>query len=169
VNDMPRIKVGSLGADPSSVESEISRLRDLDIEALRKRWRTTFRREAPPHLARHFLFAMIAYRFQAEAVGDLDAETLRLLKQVDLAPSKQAAVPLTQAFDQRKRGLCPGALLTREWGGHHHRVMVIDGGFAWEGRTYSSLSIIAKAITGTKWNGPRFFGLRDTKQAEAPK
>jgi hypothetical protein len=143
-------------------------LRDIDIEALQNRWQMTFRREAPPHLARHLLFAMIAYRIQAEVIGDLDAETRRLLKQVDLAPSKQAAVPLTQAFDQRKRGLSSGALLTREWGGHHHRVMVVGGGFAWEGRTYNSLSKIAKAITGTKWNGPRFFGLRDTKQAEAP-
>ena len=51
--------------------------------------------------------------------------------------------------------------------GQHHRVMVLDGGFAWEGRTYQSLSQIAKAITGTQWNGPRFFGLRDRRQAEA--
>jgi hypothetical protein len=168
VNDMPRVKAGLPSAGHSSVDSEIARLRDLDIEALRNRWRTTFRREAPHHLGRHLLFAMIAYRIQAEVIGDLDAETLRLLKQIDLAPSKQTAVPLTQAFDQRKRELSSGAVLTREWNGHHHRVMVVDGGFAWEGRTYNSLSIIAKAITGTKWNGPRFFGLRDSRQAGAP-
>jgi hypothetical protein len=110
---------------------------------------------------------MLAYRLQAEAMGDLDAETVRFLKQVDLAPSKQAAVPLTQAFERRTRELSPGTVLTREWSGQHHRVMVLDGGFAWEGRTYSSLSEIAKVISGTKWNGPRFFGLRDKKQTKA--
>ena len=67
---------------------------------------------------------------------------------------------------RRRRDLSPGTLLTREWSGQHHRVTVLDQGFVWEGRTYSSLSEIAKAITGTKWNGPRFFGLRDKKHAE---
>jgi hypothetical protein len=168
VNDMPRAKADLLGADPSRIDSEIARLRDLDIEALRSRWRTTFRRETPSHLARHLLFATITYRIQAEVMGDLDPGTLRLLRQIDLAPSKQAAIPLTQAFDRRKRELSPGTVLTREWSGQHHRVTVVDGGFAWEGRAYNSLSKIAKAITGTKWNGPRFFGLRENKQAEAP-
>ena len=68
------------------------------------------------------------------AMGDLDAETVRFLKQVDSAPSKQAAVPLTQAFERRTRDLSPGTVLTREWGGQHHRVMVLEGGFVWEGR-----------------------------------
>jgi hypothetical protein len=109
---------------------------------------------------------MLAYRLQAETMGDLDAATVRFLKHVDLAPSKQAAIPLTQAFEQRTRDLSPGTVLTRAWGGQHHRVTVLDRGFVWERRTYRSLSEIAKAITGTKWNGPRFFGLRDKKHAE---
>lgn len=150
-----------------SVDAEIARLRGLGVESLRARWRTSFGQDAPIHVARHLLFAMLAYRLQAEVMGDLDAATVRFLKQVDLAPSKQAAVPLTQAFERRTRDLSPGTVLTREWGGQHHRVMVLDGGFVWEGRTYSSLSEIAKAITGTKWNGPRFFGLRDKKSAKA--
>ena len=147
-------------AAEASVEAEIARLRGLDVKALRARWRTSFRQDAPPHLARHLLLAMIAYRLQAEAMRDLDAETVRFLKKINLAPSKQAAVPLTKAFEQRTRGLSSGTVLTREWGGQHHRVTVLDRGFVWAGRTYSSLSEIAKAITGTKWNGPRFFGLR---------
>jgi hypothetical protein len=163
---MPRTRIGAKAPETSSVEAEFARLRGLGVKALRARWRTSFRQDAPSHLARHLLFAMLAYRLQAEAMGDLDAETVRFLKQVDLAPSKRAAVPLTQAFEQRKRNLSPGTVLTREWGGQHHRVMALDGGFVWEGRTYSSLSEIAKAITGTKWNGPRFFGLRDKKHAE---
>ena len=156
---------GGPNADP--LGSEIARLRDLHIEVLRVRWRTIFRQDAPPHLPRHLLFAMIAYRLQAEVMGDLDAETLRFLKQIDLASSKQAAVPLTQAFDQRKRALSEGTVLTREWNGHNHQVIVVGRGFSCEGRMYKSLSEIAKAITGTKWNGPRFFGLRDKKLKEA--
>src|SRR4029450_13378147 len=139
-----------------------------DAKALRARWRTSFGHDAPTHVARHLLFAMVAYRLQAEAMGDLDAETVRFLKQGDLATSKPAARPLTQASERRTPDLSPGTLLTREWSGQHHRVMVLDGGFVWEGRTYRSLSEIAKLITGTKWNGPRVFGLRDTQDAGGP-
>jgi hypothetical protein len=163
---MPRARIAAEAPGTFSVEAEIARLRGLETKALRARWRTSFGQDAPTHVARHLLFAMLAYRLQAEAMGDLDAETVRFLKQVDLAPSKQAAVPLTQAFERRTRHLSHGTVLTREWGGQHHRVIVHDGGFVWEGRTYRSLSEIAKVITGTKWNGPRFFGLRDKKDAE---
>ena len=162
---MPRARIAAETPE-SSVEAEIARLRDLDAKVLRARWRTCFGQDAPTHVARHLLFAMLAYRLQAEAMGDLDAETVRFLRQVDLAPSKQAAVPLTQAFERRTRTLSPGTVLTREWSGGHHSVTVLDRGFVWEGRTYGSLSEIAKAITGTKWNGPRFFGLRDKKHTE---
>jgi hypothetical protein len=162
---MPRARIAAKAPENSSIEGEIARLRSLGVHGLRARWRTGFGDDAPPHLARHLLFAMLAYRLQAETMGDLDAATVRFLKHVDLAPSKQAAVPLTQAFERRRRGLSPGTMLTREWSGQHHRVTVLDQGFVWEGRTYSSLSEIAKAITGTKWNGPRFFGLRDKKHA----
>jgi Protein of unknown function (DUF2924) len=163
---MPRARIAAEASETFTVEAEIARLRGLDAKVLRARWRTSFGQDAPTHLARHFMFAMLAYRLQAEAMGDLDAETARFLKQVDLAPSKQAAVPLTQVFERRRRGLSPGTVLTREWGGQHHRVMVRDGGFVWEGRPYGSLSEIAKLITGTQWNGPRFFGLRDKNDAE---
>ena len=151
-----------------SLEEEIARLRGLDIEALRARWRTVFGGKAPPHLPRHLLFAIIAYRIQAEVFGDLDAETLRLLKKINLAPSKTEAVPLTEALERRRRELSPGTTLIRDWNGQIHRVMVVEQGFAWEGTTYDSLSKIAQAITGSKWNGPRFFGLRDKSSAEGP-
>ena len=153
-------------AAEASVEAEIARLRGLGVQGLRARWRTSFGQDPPTHVAPHLLFAMIAYRLQTETIGNLDAATVRFLKHVDLVPSRQAAIPLTQAFERRRRDLSPGTMLTREWSGQHHRVTVLDQGFVWEGRTYSSLSKIAKAITGTKWNGPRFFGLRDKKQAE---
>jgi hypothetical protein len=164
---MPKARIAAEALETSSVEAEIARLRGLDVKALRARWRVNFGRDAPPHVARHLLFAMLAYRLQAEVMGDLDAETLRFLKQIDLTPSKQAAIPLAQAFERRRRDLSPSTVLTREWESQHHKVMVLDGGFVWQGRSYRSLSEIAKAITGTKWNGPRFFGLREKKQVEA--
>ena len=140
-----------------SLEDEIARLRGLDIEALRARWRTVFGGKAPSHLPRHLLFAIIAYRLQAEVLGDLDAETLRHLKKINLAPSKTEAVPLTKALAQRRRELSPGTILIREWNDQTHRVVVVDRGFAWEDTTYDSLS---------RWNGPRFFGLRDKRSTE---
>jgi hypothetical protein len=163
---MRRARSVARKATEVSPEDEIARLRGLDIEALRARWRAAFGGKAPSHLPRHLLFAIIAYRIQAEVFGDLDAETLRHLKKINLAPSRTEAVPLTKALEQRRRVLSPGAILIREWNGQTHRVMVVDRGFAWEGTTYDSLSKIAQAITGTRWSGPRFFGLRDKRSTE---
>ena len=166
---MPKIvgatRQSAVGGD--HINAGVAQLRDLGLEGLRARWRIAFRREAPAHLPRHLQFAMLAYRLQAEALGDLDAETERYLARMGRASSVDAAIPITQSFEQRQRKLTPGTVLTREWNGQHHRVMVLEDGFALEGRSYRSLSEIAKTITGTQWNGPRFFGLRDKKQAEA--
>jgi hypothetical protein len=149
------------------INAEIAQLRGLGSEVLRMRWKLAFRRDTPSHLQRHLLFSMLAYRLQAEVLGDLGAEIERYLTRLVQASSPAEAAPLTHAFEQQQRKPAPGTVLNREWNGQHYRVMVLDDGFAWEGRTYRSLSEIAKAITGTKWNGPRFFGLRDKKQTEA--
>jgi hypothetical protein len=164
---MPRVKIGAARSGRKSIEVEIARLRDLDLGELRARWQTVFRRRPPPYLPHHLLFAMIAYRLQAEVLGDLDAESLRLLTKIDLAQSKTEVASLTKIL-QRQRELSPGTILVREWNGQTHRVTAIEQGFAWQGTTYDSLSKVAQAITGTKWNGPRFFGLRDKIPAEAP-
>jgi hypothetical protein len=164
---MRRSKSIVQGPIEETLETEIARLRDLELKGLRARWQSVTGREAPPHLPRHLLFAMLAYRIQAEALGDINTDTVRLLRNVGAARSEPEVGPLTDAFDRRRRTLLPGTMLTREWNGYNHRVMVVAEGFAWEGRTYESLSKIAYAITGTKWNGPRFFGLRDKKPAEA--
>jgi hypothetical protein len=74
---------------------------------------------------------------------------------------------LTQEFGRRRAKLKPGTILMREWKAQAYRVMVVDEGFALNGKTYDSLSKLAFAITGTNWNGPRFFGLRDKVSAEA--
>ncbi|MDP2410324.1 MAG: DUF2924 domain-containing protein [Pseudolabrys sp.] len=147
------------------MNEEIARLRGLDLKGLRARWQSMTGRAAHPQIPRHLLFSMVAYRLQADALGDLDSQTLRLLTKAGAARSDTELGPLTDAFDQQRRDLLPGTVLTREWNGQTHRVMVVQDGFAWEGRTYESLSKIAHSITGTKWNGPRFFGLRDKAPA----
>ncbi|MBN9149600.1 MAG: DUF2924 domain-containing protein [Nitrobacter sp.] len=101
-----------------------------------------------------------AYRIQADAFGDLDAGMVQILKAAVGSREPATITKLIDRLDQRNQELAPGAILTREWNGRDHRVMVLADGFALEGKTYDSLSKIAFAITGTKWNGPRFFGLR---------
>jgi DUF2924 family protein len=146
----------------ASIEDEIARLRDLDLNGLRVRWLNAFAKPAPEHLTRYLLFRIIAYRLQADRLGDLDAETLKVLKQAAGQEGPASAVSKTLArLDQRRFAPPPGTVLVREWDRKSHRVMVMPDGFAWNGETFASLSEIAFAITGTKWNGPRFFGLRD--------
>src|SRR5229473_7671935 len=145
----------------TSVEGEIAHLRGLDLKGLRARWRSVLQRSAPDHLPRHLLFAIIAYRIQADRLGDLDHETRQLLDRTGAKESGPAMAARLVSFDQKRTELRPGTVLVREWDRHSQRVMVMADGFAWNGRTYDSLSKVAFAITGTKWNGPRFFGLRD--------
>ena len=155
---------GRLSPKPS-IEDEIAQLRDLDLRALRIRWRNAFGKPAPEHLTRHLLFRIIAYRLQADRLGDLDAGTLKVLKQAagQEGPASALSNNLAQ-LDQRRFAPPPGTVLVREWDRTSHRVMVMPDGFAWNGKTFDSLSQAASAITGTKWNGPRFFGLRDKRR-----
>ncbi len=149
-----------------ALAKEIAHLRSLELRGLRARWQTLTGREAPLHLAQYLLFAIIAYRIQADALGDLENKTIQLLNKIGAAQSGTETVSITDAFDQRQRKPLSGTILTREWNGQNYRAIVVENGFAWEGRTYNSLSKIAYAITGTKWNGPRFFGLRDKAPSE---
>jgi hypothetical protein len=144
-----------------SAEDEIALLRDLDLHGLRSRWKSVFRSTPSVHLPRHLLFGVLAYRLQADQFGDLAPDSVRLLKQIGASGTAVEAVRLTKQFDRRRIELKPGTMLTREWNGRVHRVMALGDGFAWNGKSYDSLSKVASAITGTRWNGPRFFGLRD--------
>ena len=163
---MPRVTIDPAGPDRDSLDNEIARLRGLDVRELRARWHTVFGRAAPPHLPRHLLFRILAYRLQADPFGDLDADTRRVLDRVG-SGSSEGIGRLVADLNRSRTALRPGTLLTREWDGHLHRVMVFADGFSWNGKTYGSLSKVAFAITGSRWNGPRFFGLRDKPQSEA--
>jgi Protein of unknown function (DUF2924) len=149
----------------NDIEAEITHLRDLDLPGLRARWRSVFRRKAPDHLPKHLLYRIIAYRLQADRFGDLDRDTQRFLDQVAAGSRNANEIP-TASNQAVRHGLQPGTILVRECDGKPQRVMVLEDGFAWNGTTYRSLTEIAVAMTGTRWSGPRFFGIRS--RAEKP-
>jgi len=155
---MPRVRIGPALPDREQLDVEITRLRDLDVSELRNRWQAVFGRSAPAHLPRHLLFRVVAYRLQADRFGDLDSENRRLL---DHSGSPEKAGQGAVGLIWRIADVRPGTVLGREWNGRMQRVAVGADGFTWNGKTYPSLSQVAFAITGTRWNGPRFFGLRD--------
>jgi hypothetical protein len=154
-------------AVPESLDNEIARLRGLDVGELRARWHTVFRRIAPPHLPRHLLFRVLAYRLQADQLGDLEADTRRVLNRMGFETADGIG-RLVADLNLPRTELRPGTLLTREWGGHLQRVMVLADGFTWNGKTYRSLSKVAFAMTGTRWSGPRFFGLDQPPSERRP-
>src|SRR5262245_38627416 len=131
---MRRANNGRVQADRKALDIEIARLRDLDVSALRARWHTMFGRRPPPHLPRHLLFRILAYRLQADRLGDLDAESQRLL---DRSESPEEAGQ--RAVARRSVDVSPGTVLGREWNGQMQRVTVLENGFAWRGKTYRSL------------------------------
>ena len=131
------------------IEHEIAVLDALDRSALLQRWRSAFRREGPPRLSRPLMEKAIAHDIQVKAYGGLSARTIRALK--------AAAKPVMSAAS---RSPSRETRLVREWNGVLHEVDVMEDGFLWREQRYRSLSAVALAITGTKWSGPRFFGIR---------
>jgi len=164
---MRRVVIDPAVPDREALDKEIARLRGLDVGDLRARWHTVFRRAAPPHLPRHLLFRILAYRLQADQLGDLDADTRRVLDRIG-SGSSEGIDRLVVDLKRSRTELRPGTLLTREWDGHLQQVMVLAGGFTWNGKTYRSLSKVAFAMTGTRWSGPRFFGLDQPPSERRP-
>ena len=152
----------------ASVLSIVAHLEGLDLNGLRHQWRGHLGGEAPAHLPRWLLMKVLAYRLQSDAFGGLDTSIQRMLRSNN---DRDAATPFDRRAPQTREGvgLKAGALLVREWKGRLERVMILEGGFAWNGQTFGSLSQIAKAMTGTNWNGHRFFGLRQGKTLVANK
>ena len=144
---MPRVVIDPAVPDGEVLDNEIARLRGLGEGELRARWHTAFRRRAPPHLPHHLLFRMLAYRLQAERLGELDADSRRLLVRIGSGASDETD-QLAADLNRSRAELKPGTLLTREWDGHLQRVTVLPDGFSWNGKTYPSLSKVAFAMTG---------------------
>jgi Protein of unknown function (DUF2924) len=151
-------------ADLARIEAEIAWLRGLGLEELRGEWRWRMRMPPPACFKSDLLFRALAYQLQVKALGGLDRASERLLERL-----AEAQDPTAVLASLRSRRIKPGTELIREWAGSIHRVVVVERGYAYLGHSYASLSEIARRITGTNWNGPRFFGLRDDKRQSAAK
>jgi Protein of unknown function (DUF2924) len=148
--------------DEAALREALARLATLDLAGLRLQWRNIFGGFAPMHLPRLLLAHILAYRLQADALGDLPDAVRRTLEGFGAQSSAPSGQTRGTGSSSRRR-IKPGSILVREWDGSLHRVMALEEGFAWEGKTYRSLSEVARAITGGHWNGPRFFGLTGSK------
>lgn len=131
----------------ANIGTQVKVLEAMDLNALRASWRKRY--GVPPELrSEPIMRQLLAWRIQSAAFGGLDEEMKRLLSR-------------TGPVEPEGKHLGIGAVLTRTWKGREVRVMVEEQGFRWEGQLFPSLSAAASAIAGSRWNGPRFFGLRD--------
>jgi len=126
------------------VSRDIAAIAAMSLAELRAEWERRYG-AAPRHRAVDLIRRVLAWRIQADVHGGLDASTRRMLDKAD---------------GEIKLSATPGMRLAREWAGRRHEVVVIESGVVYEGRTHGSLSEVARHITGQRWNGPRFFGLR---------
>jgi hypothetical protein len=141
--------------DREAIEAEIDRIRSLGVDALRSLWRATFRASPPPGFTKDLVARFLCWHIQEQVFGGLNPQTAKHLESLARGDRSRA---------DRPRRLKPGTVLVREYQGERHTVTVVANGFVWREATYASLSTIARAITGTNWNGPRFFGLRIDKE-----
>lgn len=138
------------------VQVDLASLSGMSAPELECTWRRHLGGSPPGELPKALYARILAYRLQVQRFGDLPRAAVKFLDGIaaDLAAGKLPDVPYPE-----DRRLKPGTVLVREHGGVQHRVMVLEEGYAWSGKTFASLSAVAKAITGTNWNGQRFFGL----------
>ncbi|MEI8397198.1 MAG: DUF2924 domain-containing protein [Rhodospirillaceae bacterium] len=141
----------------TSVLAQIAALATAPPDALKAKWRELFNSEPPPY-NRRFLESRLAYRLQELAHGGLGPDTEARLEA--LADEKKLADREQMHLNAKKDQLLPGTRLVRDWQGVQHEVTVLADGFEYRGRRFKSLSVIARTITGTRWSGPLFFGMR---------
>jgi len=143
---------------------QITQLSKLSFSELQARWRSLFGGE-PPAYHRRFLVKRLAYRLQELAYGGLSPSALTDMDAIldDAGCDKLGRIRRRRNGSSGHRGLLIGTRLLREWDGNLHEVTVVKGGFEYRGERFSSLSAIARIITGTRWNGPAFFGMRGKK------
>jgi hypothetical protein len=145
----------SHATDPDQLQRELAALSTLSVKQLKDRWRSMYGSEPPRRISRELLTRALAYRLQERALGGLKPSTRRLL---DRLGEGRSSSQLMRVSSHRKTA--PGTVLVREWRGASHRVSVLDDGVIYRGRRYQSLSEVARLITGTRWSGPLFFGLK---------
>jgi hypothetical protein len=139
-------------------------LSGLCVEELTAKWRRHLKDKPPDHLPKSVLARLLEYHLQIERHGGLSKKAVAYLNAIEL-DLREGRKPETPYLASRRLKL--GSELVREHSGNHHRVMVMDEGFAWNGKTFTSLSAVARAITGTNWNGNRFFGLTERGNSSA--
>jgi hypothetical protein len=141
-------------AKPSlDLPAEIARLESLAIEGQRNEWRRLYQTSPPKRLSRDILLRGITYRLQEQAHGGLSKGTFRRLQ-------SSTSEDLHSRRCGRPVSYKAGTRLVRDWHGQTHTVVILDDGFEWRGQRYASLSVVAREITGARWSGPRFFGLK---------
>jgi hypothetical protein len=150
------MKRRSPACDRAALTAEIEVLSKAGIKDLRERWTALYGKEPSAHIGRSFLIGAIAYRLQEQAFGGLKPSTRRLLARV----AKESGAGSSPPKGPPVRKAETGTILVREWQGSAHRVTVLGEGVSFNGKRYRSLSEVAREITGSRWSGPRFFGLR---------
>ena len=146
---------GQVRPDAEDLSAKLAGLAELESSALRRAWRRLDHSNPPPRVRRDLLVLAIAWKLQEKAYGGLTAAQKRKL--AALSEDLRKGGDLRACASVRVK---PGAKLVREWGGETHTVLVLEEGFEWNGKRRRSLSEIAREITGTRWSGPRLFGLR---------
>ena len=149
------MKIRSHSTDSNQLAQELAALFALSVKHLKDRWRSVYGTEPPSRISRELLTRALAYRLQESALGGLKPSIRRLLDRIGEGRSSSQ---LTRVAAHRKTA--PGTVLVREWQGTSHRVSVLDDGVIYRERRYQSLSEVARVITGSRWSGPLFFGLK---------
>jgi DUF2924 family protein len=153
--------MGSISRSRSEthVALEIAGLATLSVKELKDRWLSLYATEPPRYISRELLTRAVGYRLQEHAFGGLKPTTIRLLER--LGGGRSANHLIHSAAAQKAAA---GSVLIREWRGVSHRVELLDDGVVYRGQRYQSLSEVARLITGSRWSGPRFFGLKEKAQ-----
>jgi hypothetical protein len=152
-----------LSNSPRDLEAQILSLKTASLESLRRHWQSVFGKPYPDHLPRHLVAGILGYRLQAKAQGDISPEHKKYLDTLGRTLSKTPDAPVPN-FSREKSQFKSGTVFVREHGGVDHRIVATPDGLVWDKQIYSSLSAVARAITGTNWNGRRFFGLAKTSR-----
>jgi hypothetical protein len=150
------------GIMPETIDQRLAALPSLSKTALRELWQRLFNSPPPPQLRRRLVIPILAYRLQEQAFGSLSAANRGRLRQLGQAFENNSSSAISSIPNLR-----PGTRLVRQWGDQVHLVNVEASGYEYQGARYQSLSEIARLITGTRWSGPLFFGIKSEQLSKS--